>query len=175
MSERAESIRSLVRGLRLLQVMNANPRASVTELARETNIPRSTAYRLLDTMGTLGFVANAGKGYRLTREVRSLSDGFIDEAWIAPAWREMVALTRKFIWPVSLFTHQAGTMLIRRTTHELSPMSIDYGMTGRRMPATKTAAGRTYLAFCSEAERLSILQMPGPFSNAAQQRRPAVA
>lgn len=154
------SVRSLDRGLRLLQAMNRAPHASVKQLAIEIDVPRSTAYRLLDTLVSLGFVTFGTDGYALSRDVRTLSDGFIDEAWITPAWEEMVEISRKLIWPVSLFTVEAATMVIRRTTHELSTLSIDYGMSGRRLPITETAAGRVYLAFCPAAERRSILAMP---------------
>lgn len=159
-----DGVRSLDRGLRLLQAMNRNPHASVTQLARDINVPRSTAYRLLETLQRLEFVAKASDGgYALTREVRTLSDGFVDEAWIEPAWEEMVRLSSRIIWPVSLFTQEAATMVIRRTTHELSTMSIDYGMSGRRLPITETAAGRVYLAFCSDFERETILAMPAAY------------
>lgn len=143
--------------------MNRAPHASVTQLAIAIGVPRSTAYRLLDTLVGLGFVTFGADGYALSRDVRTLSDGFIDEAWIAPAWAEMVEISRTLIWPVSLFTVEAATMVIRRTTHELSTLSIDYGMSGRRLPITATAAGRVYLAFCSPAERGSILAMPAAY------------
>jgi IclR family mhp operon transcriptional activator len=164
MGEGASSVRSLERGLHLLQAMNRAPHASVTQLAREIGVPRSTAYRLLDTLVGLGFVAQDPDGYSLARGVQTLSDGFIDNAWIAPAWQEMVKLSRSLIWPVSLFTSEAATMVVRRTTHELSSMSIDYGMLGRRLPITETAAGRVYLAFCPAAERELILSMPAAYS-----------
>ncbi|MEG3125955.1 helix-turn-helix domain-containing protein [Sphingomonas sp. GB1N7] len=163
METQASSVRSLERGLRLLQAMNRAPHASVTQLAIDIEVPRSTAYRLLDTLVGLGFVTFGPDGYALSREVRTLSDGFIDEAWITPAWAEMVEISRKLIWPVSLFTVEAATMVIRRTTHELSTLSIDYGMSGKRLPITETAAGRVYLAFCSHAERRSILSMPAAY------------
>jgi IclR family mhp operon transcriptional activator len=163
METSTSSVRSLDRGLRLLQAMNRAPHASVTQLAADIEVPRSTAYRLLDTLVGLGFVTFGTDGYALSREVRTLSDGFIDEAWITPAWEEMVEISRKLIWPVSLFTAEAATMVIRRTTHELSTLSIDYGMSGKRLPITETAAGRTYLAFCPLAERRSILAMPAAY------------
>lgn len=148
----------------MLQAMNSNPRASVTELARSIDVPRSTAYRLLDTLVGLGFVSlSATGGYSLSAQVRTLSDGFIDEAWLGPAWEELVRLGEQLVWPVSLFTCEAATMVIRRTTHELSTMSIDYGMSGRRLPITETAAGRCYLAFCPEGERRLILDMPAAY------------
>jgi len=100
--ESGDNVRSLQRGLRLLQAMNRFPHASVTQLAQRAEIPRSTAYRLLETLASLGFVrTSSGEGYRLTRAVRTLSDGFIDDGWIEPAWQEMLRLGREIVWPVA--------------------------------------------------------------------------
>ena len=137
--------------------MNRCPHATVTQLAVEIGVPRSTAYRLLDTLAAMGFVSTLGGRYRLAQAVRTLSDGFVDETWMCPAWTEMLRLSKTLIWPLCLSTPDIANMVIRRTTHELSAMSIDYGMVGRRLPITDTAAGRTYLAFCSDQQREMIL------------------
>ncbi len=157
-----DSVRSLERGLRLLRAMNENPRASVTELGRRVGVPRSTVYRLLDTLESLGYVGrHAGStGFRLSRQVQSLSAGFLDEEWIDAAWPQLVALGEDVLWPLCLFTFETGSMAIRRTTHERSAMSIDYGMMGRRLPITETASGRTYLAFCPLHERDWLIDLP---------------
>jgi len=171
---KADGVRSLERGLALLTAMNADPRASVTTLARRIGVPRSTAYRLLDTLVKLGLVApdSASGGYNLTREVYKLSTGFLDEEWIEGAWLELVTLGEQIIWPVDLFTREAAAMVVRRSTHGRSSMSIDYGMTGRRLGITETASGRAYLAFCPDAEREMILNFPGTLKdgNAAWER-----
>ena len=60
----------------------------------------------------------------------------------------MAEFTREHVWPVSLFTFEAGKMLVRDTTHRVSALSIDYGMVGRRMGMLRTAGGLAYLAFC---------------------------
>lgn len=160
---KGEGVRSLERGLALLKAMNADPRASVTALAGRIGIPRSTAYRLLDTLVNLGLAIpdSATGGYSLTREVYKLSTGFLDEEWIEAAWLELLTLGEQIIWPVDLFTREAATMLVRRSTHARSSMSIDYGMTGRRLGITETASGRAYLAFCPAPERELILGLPG--------------
>lgn len=158
----SDGIRSLERGLNLLRAMNDDPHASVAALSRKIGVPRSTTYRLLSTLESLGYVGHleATNTYHLTRQVRSLSTGFLDEDWLDAVWPELVALGTQLFWPVSLFTLDAGSMAVRMTTHERSPMSIDYGMTGRRMPLTETAAGRTYLAFCPAHERDVLLRLP---------------
>jgi IclR family mhp operon transcriptional activator len=162
----SDAVRSLERGLRLIQAMNRLPYGSVTQLARQAEIPRTTAYRLIETLIGIGFVTNlGGKGYALTQEVRTLSDGVLDEDWIEAAWTQMVALSTNLLWPISLTTFDAPTMVVRRTTHAMSTFSVDYGMTGRRLPITETASGRVYLAYCSEPERELILAMRGAYND----------
>jgi IclR family transcriptional regulator, mhp operon transcriptional activator len=158
----AESVRSLERGINLIRVMNEDPHASVAVLSRQIKVPRSTIYRLLETLRSMGYVRlrRGGAGYRLTREVCRLSDGFPDEDWLNASWHELVKLGNELFWPLSLFTLDAGMMAIRRTTHERSRMSVDHGMRGRRMPMTSTAAGRAYLGFCPVREREWLLSLP---------------
>ena len=173
--EGQDGVRSLERGLALLAAMNACPTLSVTALARVVGVPRSTAYRLLDTLQAAGYVRRSvqDSGFRLTENVRRLSDGYIDEGWLDAAWSGMLHAGRALFWPLSLFTFDTSTMVIRRTTHPHSSMSIDYGMTGRRMPLIETAAGRAYLAFCPDEERAWLLGLPSicPAGMSALDRR----
>jgi len=159
---RGGNVRSLERGLTLLVAMNRRPLASVCELAADTGLPRPTVYRLLDTLANAGFVSldSATDRYRPTHGVRSLSDGFVDDEWVTEiAAPMMVEFTREHVWPVSLFTFEAGKMLVRDTTHRLSALSIDYGMVGKRMSMLRTAGGLVYLAFCPDNERKVILDL----------------
>ncbi len=156
----SRSVRSLERGLALLVAMNRRKLASVAELAQDVRLPRPTVYRLLDTLSRTGFVAreSATDRYRPTHGVRALSDGFVDDEWIGEIAAPLMAeFTRDHVWPVSLFTFEAGKMLVRDTTHHLSSLSIDYGMVGRRMGMLRTAGGLAYLAFCPDNERKAIL------------------
>ncbi len=158
------SVRALERGLAVLTAMNRHKVASVVELASETRLPRPTVYRLLETLGRAGLVTRSGTVDRfcLTRKVRTLSDGFVDDEWITGIAAPVIAaFTAEHVWPVALMTFEEGRMLIRETTHPASSLSIDYGMVGRRLPVLRTAAGRAYLAFCPENERRTILDMLG--------------
>ncbi|MGP0091805.1 MAG: IclR family transcriptional regulator C-terminal domain-containing protein [Xanthobacteraceae bacterium] len=155
-------MRSLERGLALLVAMNRRKFPSVVELARDTRLPRPTVYRLLETLSRAGFVTRSRSldRYCLARQVRTLSDGFADDDWIADIATPLITqFTRQLIWPVALMTFDEGRMLVRETTHEASPLSIDHGMVGRRLPMLRTAAGRSYLAFCPDNERRAILDM----------------
>lgn len=155
-------VRSLERGLALLVAMNRRKLPSVVQLARDTRLPRPTIYRLLETLNRAGFVARSSPADRfcLTPKVRSLSDGFLEDDWIAEiAAPSMAKFTRDLVWPAALMTFEQGRMLVRETTHEASVLSIDHGMVGRSLPMLRTAAGRCYLAFCSASERSAILEM----------------
>jgi IclR family transcriptional regulator, mhp operon transcriptional activator len=159
---RKAGVRSLERGLALLIAMNRRKLPSVVELARDTRLPRPTVYRLLETLNRAGFVTRSSPADRfcLTPKVRSLSDGFLEDDWIADVAAPLMAqFTRDLVWPAALMTFEQGRMLVRETTHEASVLSIDHGMVGRSLPMLRTAAGRCYLACCSTSERRAILKM----------------
>jgi IclR family transcriptional regulator, mhp operon transcriptional activator len=159
---RGGSVRSLERGLAVLAAMNRRKLPSVVELARDTRLPRPTVYRLLETLSRAGFVTRTSPHdrYCLARGVRTLSDGFVEDDWIADiAAPLMKEFTGDLVWPVALMTFEEGRMLVRETTHEASTLSIDHGMVGRSLPMLRTAAGRCYLAFCPAKERRAIVEM----------------
>ncbi len=161
-SSGARGVRALERGLAVLAAMNRHKVASVVELAQETRLPRPTVYRLLETLSRAGFVTRSGSVDRfcLARQVRTLSDGFVDDEWITDIAKPlMTEFTRTLVWPLALMTLEEGRMLIRETTHPASSLSIDYGMVGRRLPMLRTAAGRAYLAFAPDNERQTIIDM----------------
>ena len=75
-------VRSLERGLALLQAMNMHPSnnvISVYALAKEVRLPRPTVYRLLDTLCHAGYVNRSASTdqYRLTSRVRMLAAGIV--------------------------------------------------------------------------------------------------
>jgi IclR family mhp operon transcriptional activator len=157
-----ECVRSLERGLSLLVAMNRRKLPSVVELARDTRLPRPTVYRLLETLSRAGFVSRSSPADRfcLTPKVRSLSDGFLEDDWIAEIAAPLMAqFTLELVWPAALMTFEQGRMLVRETTHEASVLSIDHGMVGRSLPMLRTAAGRCYLACCPANERRAVLEM----------------
>ena len=80
--ESTRPIRALMRGLDALTVLNLRDGATVSEVAQEIRLPRTTVYRILETLCSAGFVFRdaADDRYRLTILVRGLSHGFIVEA-----------------------------------------------------------------------------------------------
>ncbi len=126
--ESTRPIRALMRGFDALTVLNLRDGATVSEVAQEIRLPRTTAYRILETLCTAGFVLRdpADDRYRLTVRVKGLSQGFTDEAWVtqvaAPC---IVALGNDIVWPVSVATPAGPAMMLRETTDHATPLALE--------------------------------------------------
>ena len=154
------AVRSLQRGIEVLQAVNRHNGLRAAEVAKIVAIPRPTVYRLLETLEASGLVVRGPSEdtWRPTMHTKSLSSGFRDEDWVAQiAVPQMMKLTRKILWPLDLVTFRDYRMAIRESTHNISPFSIDHGMVGRELPVLDTAGGRAHLAFVSDQEREHIL------------------
>ena len=154
------SVRSLQRGIAVLQAVNQHNGLRSSEVAKAVGIPRPTAYRLLETLEGLGLVAKGASDetWRPTLMTKSLSSGYRDEDWVAQvAVPKMVRLGREILWPVDLVTFHDYSMQVRASTHNMSPFSVDHGMVGRNLPVLETSGGRAHLAFCPDTEREQIV------------------
>ena len=157
-------VRGLSRGLMVLEALNRLPGGvcSTSELARACGLDRTTTKRLLETLRTHGLVRHGERDgqYQLTFEVRRLSEGFEDEAWVeriaSPA---MQGAVRELLWPCDLGTVEAGFMVVRESTHRWSNLSQHRAMIGERLPLLETAIGRAYFSFADEAERNALLDL----------------
>jgi len=153
------SVKSLAKGLSILEEVGRLGKASAGQIAEITSIPRPTAYRLLETLSELGYLQRDGlrDGYRLALRVRALASGCRDDDWITEiAEPYLKQISKEVVWPCDLATYQHGAMIIRTTTHRSSPLSLERISVGRALPMLTTATGRTYLAFCGESELNAI-------------------
>jgi IclR family transcriptional regulator, mhp operon transcriptional activator len=159
--ESTRPIRALLRGLDALAVLNLRDGATVSEVAQEIRLPRTTVYRILETLCGTGFVFRdpADDRYRLTLQVRGLSQGFHDDAWVTESAKPLIhELCREIVWPVSVATLSGTAMMLRETTDHVTPLAMERYVAGFRMPLLVSAAGRTYLACCAAAERDSLIE-----------------
>jgi len=155
-------IRALMRGLDALTVLNLRDGATVSEVALEIRLPRTTVYRILQTLCNAGFVVRdlADDRYRLTILVRALSDGFDDEAWVTQVAKPFIHdLCREIVWPVSIATLSGTAMLVRESTDHSSPLAIERYSAGFRAPLLTTAAGRVYLANSPVPQREALIDI----------------
>jgi IclR family mhp operon transcriptional activator len=155
-------IRALLRGLEVLHVLNQHNGATVSEVAAAIDLPRTTTYRILETLCVAGYAYRAASDdrYRLTILVRGLSDGFDDEAWITQIARPYIyELCRQLVWPVAIASISGSSMLVRQTTDHQSPLAVEKRGPGFRVPILGSASGLAYLAFCPTEQRDTLLDI----------------
>ncbi len=160
--ESTRPIRALIRGLEALAVLNRRDGATVSEVTADIKLPRTTTYRILETLSQAGYVYRdpMDDRYRLTVMVRGLSDGFDDEAWVTQIARPCINdLCKEIIWPISLSSPSGTSMLVRDTTDHASPLAVERLSAGFRIPLLTTSSGLVYLAFCSAEERDCLLEI----------------
>jgi IclR family transcriptional regulator, mhp operon transcriptional activator len=155
-------IRALLRGLEVLHVLNQQNGATVSEVATAIDLPRTTTYRILETLCHAGYAYRAASDerYRLTILVRGLSDGFDDEAWVTQIARPyMYELCAELVWPVAIATLSGSTMLIRQTTDHRSPLAVEKRGPGFRVAILGSASGLAYLTYCPKEQREALLDL----------------
>lgn len=155
-------IRALLRGLEVLHVLNQHNGATVSEVASAIDLPRTTTYRILETLCHAGYAYRAAidERYRLTILVRGLSDGFDDEAWVTQIARPyMNQLCSELVWPVAIATLSGSTMLVRQTTDHRSPLAVEKRGPGFRVALLGSASGICYLSFCPREQREALLDL----------------
>ena len=155
-------VRALVRGIAVLRELNRMGCATPAEIARATGIDRTTTYRLLATLDSLGFVRTGpvGDEFVLTEAVRGLSEGYTSrDKTTQIVAHHLRALWQKVVWPTDFATFEQGAMIIRETTHPFSPYSIHRAMVGQPKPLLTSALGRAALAGSSPQHRATMLEM----------------
>lgn len=156
-----KKVRSLERGLEILRVVNERPGATVSVIAEEVGLHRTTVYRMLDTLEDLGFVRRrvADDTYCITGRAQILGNGLEEDGAIleaaAPSMRELIT---EIDWPASLVTLQSDKLIIRDTTHGRSRIHVHKVGIGTQIPIETSAVGRAYLAFCDERESSALIE-----------------
>ena len=160
--ESTRPIRALNRGLEVLMELNRLQRAAINTLALAVNLPRTTTYRILETLRAAGYVERDRRDdcYQPTIMVCALSGGFDAEATVAQRAKPLLAaLCKEIVWPLTIATPSGPNMLVRETTDRQSPLALEQNNVGTRIPMLTSAAGRAYLAFCTQAQRDAIVDL----------------
>ena len=149
------TIRSLERGLKVLQVLQDSPISSLHGLYEATGISKPALLRILQTLEASGFVTRrlADGHYRISSNLSSLTrkrDRY--EAVAEAAAPVLDRLCQKVLWPSDLMVPAGDHMEVRESSRVRTPFSIYF--LNHRMG---TPVGRAYLAFCPDTERDRIL------------------
>jgi IclR family mhp operon transcriptional activator len=166
---------SLKRGLRALHFMNYAGRMTAAELAREIKVPRTTAYRILETLVSEGYVAHdpIGHSFYLVSRVRQLAYGFNRDDLVSEAARPILHdLCQKVLMPVGLTTPVGTDMVIQVSMDHEAPLALVRLPEGTAFPITYGPTGHLFLAHCSEELRRRVIALSLTHPSVASQRLP---
>jgi len=136
--------------------------SGVTEISRELEIHKSTAYRLLTTLRDRGLVEQDA-----STEKYRLGFGLVLLARAVRADLDILRCARPVCERLSKRTGETVTLavlegddavIIHQSISRASALSVDW--TGRHTPLHATAAGKIFLAYMPEDQLLSILGRP---------------
>jgi DNA-binding IclR family transcriptional regulator len=155
------SIRAVDRALDVLDVLRAHPRgASLAEVARATDLPRSSAFRYLAALEARGYVARDG-GARPYRLGPAFAGGDSRLQVLATAARPLLEELRdRFRETINLGVLDGNCVMYLDVLE--SPMAIRFAArSGDRDPIHSTALGKALAAQLPEAEVRRILAAEG--------------
>jgi DNA-binding IclR family transcriptional regulator len=154
-------VKSAYRALDVLEAMAYGP-ATLSELSRMLEIPKSSLHGLLRTLSDRGWVTATDGGTRFRLGVRALQIGarFVDEdelvAHVAPSLDRLAAATGETVQQARLDGDQVVYLAKRESAHPVRIISS----IGSRLPAHATALGKALLAARDGAELRRILSPP---------------
>ena len=159
---KSDTIRSLERGLKVLQAFEASPVSTLQDLYALTRIPKPSLLRILNTLQQAGAVtrALADGRYRISANLTRMArrrDRYDHVAEAAAPVLDRLCQTKSCF--ASLAVPAGDHMEIREWSraHTLALATED--RIGERINWLMTAVGRAYLAFCPHKEREEILNL----------------
>ena len=159
---KVKSIRALDRGLEVLGVLQVSRAASLHELHLATGLPKATLTRIVVTLEARGLIWQrlADNAYLPTHTLLPRASQINDESHLVEVASPVLErLCRKVDWPSVLAVPRLDYMEVIETNSPKSYFShIPLGPIGFRVNMLRSASGRTYLAYCSDAEREAVMQ-----------------
>ena len=144
---RSEFVKSLERGLAVIQVFGADrPKLSLTEVAELTNMTRAAARRYLLSLRELGFVSGDGKFFWLEPRVLNLGYSYLSSIhWIDFAHPILREVANRLNESCSASVLDGAEIVYVARVQASRIMHISLGV-GTRLPAAATSMGRVLLS-----------------------------
>ncbi len=153
-------VRSVDRAITVMELLSRRGWSGVTELAKELEINKSTAYRLLTTLRDRGLVEQdaATEKYRLGFGLVALASSVTADLDIArcsrPVCDRLAEQTRETVTVAVLEGDDA--VILYQSNSRSSALSVDWS--GMHTPLHATAAGKIFLNYMPEDQRRRILK-----------------
>lgn len=146
---------ALERGLRLLGEFNRETRRlGPPELARRLDLPRSTVFRLLNTLESMGFIerADGATEYRLGMAVLRLGFEYLASLELTELGQPLLdALCETIRFPCNLVVRDSRSIVYVAKVTPPTPLTSSVRV-GTRLPAHATVLGRILLEDLTLAE-----------------------
>jgi IclR family mhp operon transcriptional activator len=160
----SKTIRSLERGLNVLQAMQEHPISSLHDIYRQTRISKPSLLRIPRTLEESGVVSRrlADGRYRISTNVSHLTRKRDHYDHVAEAAAPVLdRLCQKVAWPSDLMVPAGDHMEIRESSRVRTPFAIYFMQDRIGTPVNRilSAVGTAYLAHCPENEREKILAL----------------
>jgi IclR family mhp operon transcriptional activator len=169
---------ALARGLEILRVVNEEGQSTVRSLHKATALDKATIVRMLETLEHEGYVMRDPDQavYTPTGRTLLLSQGYDRHLWVGKVAEPILGEFRNQIgWPSDVAICDQDAMVVVQTTRGgQGPISFNR-KPGFRASVLMTSLGRSYLAFCPDAEREKLIAtlavQPGAFTDLARHPR----
>lgn len=174
----------LHRGLRVLEILGAAAEPmSLSEIAREMELSRSSAFRLVYTLRQMGFLKEAEQKntYTLGARVLNLGFAYLNQQPITAIARPLLAALRDQTGVSAHLSVLEGHDVLYLGSHQARTGFVSNMVTGTRIEAYATAIGWCLLsghddagidAFCAEIDMAAITEFT-PTDSAALKERAA--
>jgi IclR family KDG regulon transcriptional repressor len=152
-------MKSVAKALAMIEELASSPRAlSAIQLSRQLKVPRSTIYRLLQTLARHGFIVREDgmACYRLSFKLLDLGHRVLERTDLLEAARPILRdLSARFRETVHLAVEEDGRMVYLDKVEGSAPFCT-HSRPGRRVPMHCTALGKAVLAYLP-AERVRAI------------------
>jgi DNA-binding IclR family transcriptional regulator len=155
-------VKSAYRALDVLEAMARGGPATMSELARRLDIPKSSLHGLMRTLSERGWVETSGGGSQFRLGLRALQIGarFVDEdelvSEVAPVLDRLAVATGETVQHARLDGDQVVYLAKRDSAHPVRLISS----IGSRLPAHATALGKALLAARDDQSVAGLLAFP---------------
>jgi DNA-binding IclR family transcriptional regulator len=158
-------VRALAKGLTVLGLFDAENREwTLDEIAERTGLPRMTAYRMIRTMESAGYLVRDPVTSRY-----HLGPALLATTYISGTYAELVTIARPYLRELAAETGESATLAVEVDGVAVSVDTVDTTRPFRREVAlgriigdTANAHGKVFAAFKSEEERAQVAAQPRP-------------
>ncbi|WP_417420697.1 IclR family transcriptional regulator [Halomonas sp.] len=150
-SERTPAVARAIRVLALLENAEGHP-LSVSEMARQLSVARSSLFNICLTLEDGGLIARSDKGYRLGRRLVELGGGYLRTVDPVRAFYQACSETPLLHNEICQLAILDGTDVLYLAAHAgRMPLRMTASI-GNRFPASITAVGNSLLAGLEDEE-----------------------